>query len=210
MVPPESRLEKEVGGVSYSKPAWCISTVDVRTLEHIEDRLNASSMTFSSSVLILRASLLMYLLGLSGLRTLRRGTGFLAVLGSGLKEGESPTVLGLGDMVEETTDSHPRLKYVPCCGVYCAPPVSAVLAVITEERRACGKLTPRLKLLGRIATGGLLAQCELPKEDREIESGRTEAVRCEGLLRFEELRETAELRLEFCLRVWTLSELPVR
>jgi hypothetical protein len=99
---------------------------------------------------------------------------------------------------------------VPCLGVYCEPPVSAVYAVAPEERRICGKLTPRLKGLARIATGGLLAQCELPKEDREIDIGRTDGVRFEGLLRFEEVRETAELRLEFCLSVLTLSELPVR
>jgi hypothetical protein len=54
-------------------------------------------MTFSSSVLTLRASLLMYLLGLSGFRTLRRVIGFLAVLGKGLTEGDSPAVLVRGD-----------------------------------------------------------------------------------------------------------------
>lgn len=43
-------------------------------LELMDERLNASSMTFPSSVLTLRASLWMYLLGLSGFRTRRRGT----------------------------------------------------------------------------------------------------------------------------------------
>ena len=118
-------------------------------------------------------------------------------------------VLGRGDTVEEIADPQPRLEYVLCCGVYCPTLVSAETIVTIEERRTCGKLTPRLKLLCRTATGGLLVQWELPKEDRDIAPGRTERVRCDGSVRFEEVRETAELRLEFCLRVCTLRELRV-
>jgi hypothetical protein len=64
-------------------------------LDPIEERLKASSMCFSNSVLTLRASLWMYLLGLSGLRTRKRGiAGRAEIFGRALTDEESPRVLG--------------------------------------------------------------------------------------------------------------------
>jgi hypothetical protein len=66
-------FENDVGGVSYSETLLLASVTAVLMLELIEDRLNASSITFSSSVLTFRASLWMYFVGLSGLRNHKRG-----------------------------------------------------------------------------------------------------------------------------------------
>lgn len=90
MVPPlESRvLVNEVGGLSYSKTPFGASVAVVRTVELIEERLKASSMAIPSSVLTFRASLWMYLVGDSGLRTLNRGNmGLAAVFAIGRPEG---------------------------------------------------------------------------------------------------------------------------
>jgi hypothetical protein len=58
VLPAESLVfENEVGGVSNSELCLLRSVVVVRTLELTEERLNASSMTFSNSVLTFRASL---------------------------------------------------------------------------------------------------------------------------------------------------------
>jgi hypothetical protein len=63
-------FEKDVGGVSY---CTCPSVPEVRMLEPIEERLNASSITCLSSELTFLASFWMYLVGLSCFRTLIRG-----------------------------------------------------------------------------------------------------------------------------------------
>jgi hypothetical protein len=63
----------------------------------------------------------------------------------------------------------------------------------------------------RTITGGLLGQCELARDDRDIERRWTETARLDGVLRFEEPRDTAaELRLELFRRAWIRNELPVR
>jgi hypothetical protein len=64
----------------------------------------------------------------------------------------------------------PRFKKLCCSGVYRTRLASAVLELETDARRKCEKLTPRLPIPpGRIITGGLLGQCELVMEDREID-----------------------------------------
>jgi hypothetical protein len=55
-----------------------------------------------------------------------------------------------------------------------------VLAVATDERRSrkCEKLTPRLpKPPDRLMTGGLLGQCELAQDERDMERCWTDAER---------------------------------
>lgn len=134
-VPPESRLEIEVGGVSKGKQSWCTSMVDARTLESVDRRLKASSITLESSVLTFLTSVVMYLVGLSGSRSRKRGPGLAATLGSGLVKGESPMVLEFGDWADETTDAPPRLEYRAMGGVFRALPPAAVPTVTADEPR---------------------------------------------------------------------------
>jgi hypothetical protein len=87
-----------------------------------------------------------------------------------------------------------------------------VLTVATEERRSrkWEKLTPRLpRPADRAATGGLLGQCELTKEERDVDRRLMDTERRDGVLRSEDRRDTAELRLELLRRAWTYSKLPV-
>jgi hypothetical protein len=92
--------------------------------------------------------------------------------------------------------------------------VSQVPAVAADERRLrrCEKLTPRLpKPPERTTTGGLLGKCELARDEREIDLRLVEGVaRCDGVLRFEEPRDIAELCLDLFRRAWMRNELPVR
>jgi hypothetical protein len=74
-----------------------------------------------------------------------------------------------------------------------------LLAVAAEERRSrrCEKLTPRLpRPPDRAMTGGLLGQWELANEERDIDRRLIDTDLCDGVLRFDEPRDTAELRLE--------------
>ena len=216
MLPAESRVfEKDVGGVSYSETGNLRFVPAERTLEPIEDRLNASSMTFSSSVLTLRASLEMYLLGLTGLRTRRRGSLGIGATDRAARIDEVSAIVGGGEESSDViAESLERLRNLRCSGVYCGPPVLAVKALAIELRFKWEKLTPRFpRLLGRPMTGGLLGQTELVIEDLEIDllCATTERwERLEGVLRFEEFRERIELcRLEFAIAC-TRNELPVR
>lgn len=96
-------------------------------LDPTEERLKASSMCFSSSVLTLRASLCIYLLGLSGLRTRSRGIiGRAPIFGSGLTDGDSHTVIGLRDRNEDPAESGLYAEYLCELGVYCAVALSDV------------------------------------------------------------------------------------
>ena len=87
-----------------------------------------------------------------------------------------------------------------------------VLAVATEERRSrrCEKPTPRRPRPPDLATtGGLLAQCELARDERDIERRLIDTERCDGSLRYDDARDMAELRLELLRRARTRRELPV-
>jgi len=88
------------------------------------------------------------------------------------------------------------------------------LAVAADERRSrrCEKLTPRLpRPPDRATTGGLLGQCELAKEERDMDRRLMDIDRWDGVLRFDAPRDTAtELRLELLRSAWTRRELPVR
>lgn len=86
-----------------------------------------------------------------------------------------------------------------------------VLIVAPEGRRSrrCEKLTPRLPKPPGRTTAGLGCQRELPREERDIDRRLTEAVRYDGVLRFEETRDTAGLRFEL-RKAWIRRELPVR
>ena len=78
-----------------------------------------------------------------------------------------------------------------------------VLAVATDERRSrrCEKLTPRLpRPPERAITGGLLGQCELAREERDMDRCLMDTERWDGVLFFEEPRDIAELRLELLRR----------
>lgn len=59
-------------------------------------------------------------------------------------------------------------------------------------------------------TGGLLGQCELAREERDIDRRLIDTARFDGVLRFDELRDIAEVRLELFRRACIRSELPVR
>jgi hypothetical protein len=136
----------------------------------MDERLKASSMAFPSSVLTFRASLCMYLLGLSGLRTRRRGTGVLVEARDlALREGDGCLVFDRVDDPYDPIDSLPRSD--DRLDIFGAAPVSAVLAVAADPRRCkCEKLTPLLPIPPDLAmTGGLLGQCELATEDLETE-----------------------------------------
>jgi hypothetical protein len=140
----------------------------------------------------------MYLLGLSALRTRNRGTtGRAATFGSGLTDGESPKVLGLAERRDDPIEPRREPEDPRCLGVYCIEGVSAVCAVATEDRLKWEKLTPRrIEVLGRTKTGGLLGRYELAREERDTELRRTCANRCEGALRFEEVRVVTDPRFE--------------
>jgi hypothetical protein len=77
-----------------------------------------------------------------------------------------------------------------------------VLAVATEERRCrCEKLTPRRPSPpDRATTGGLLAQCELAREDRDMDRRLVDMEWQDGALRFDDPRDIAELRFELFRR----------
>lgn len=49
-------------------------------------------------------------------------------------------------------------------------------------------------------TGGLLGQCELARDDRDMDLRLADKARCDGELRFDEPRDIAELRLELFRR----------
>jgi hypothetical protein len=88
-----------------------------------------------------------------------------------------------------------------------------VLAVTIEARRSrkCEKLTPRRPRPPDLAiTGGLLGQCELAREKRDMDRCLMDAERSDGMLRFDEPRDTAELRLELLRKARIRRELPVR
>jgi hypothetical protein len=88
-----------------------------------------------------------------------------------------------------------------------------LLAVAADERRSCRweKLTPRLpRPTDREMTGGLLGQCELVREDRDMDRRRLDVDRLDGVLRFDEPRDMAVLRLELLRSVRTRRELVVR
>jgi hypothetical protein len=153
----------------------------------------------------------MYLLGLSALRIRNRGTtGRAATFGGGLTDGESPKVLGLADRRDDPTEPRREPEDFRCLGVHCIEGVSAVRTVATEDLPKWEKLTPRrIEVLGRTKTGGLLGRYELAREERDIELFRTYVNRCEGALRFEEVRVVIDPRFEL-VRAWIRSELPVR
>jgi hypothetical protein len=144
-------------------------------LELMDERLKASSMAFPSSVLTLRASLCMYLLGLSDLRTRRRGTGVLVEARDlVLREGDGCLVFDRIDDLYDPIDSLPRSD--DRLDMFGAAPVSVVLVVAADPRRCrCEKLIPLLPMPPDLAmTGGLLGQCELATEDLEIERAYTD------------------------------------
>ncbi len=150
----------------------------------------------------------MYLVGLSGFRTRRRGTvvpgvarDFVRITDDGsmlLDRWEDPY-----DPIDSRRRSSDRTEG------HGIAPVSAVLAVAAEPRRCkCEKLTPRLPMPpARATTGGLLGQCELANDDREIDLACID--RCDGVVCLDELRDTTEPRLEF-RSAWTRNVLPVR
>src|SRR5690242_18760074 len=105
----------------------------VLTLEHIEDRLKASSMTLPSSVLTLRASLCMYLLGLSGFLTRSRGAVFAEALDLARTTEEELIALDRCEDPYDPIDSRRRSN--DRFGVHDTTPWSAVLAVAFERRR---------------------------------------------------------------------------
>lgn len=72
------------------------------------------------------------------------------------------------------------------------------------------KLTPRrTEVFGRTKAGGLLGRYELARDERDAELRRTCADRCEGALRFDEVRVMTDPRFEL-VRACTRNELPVR
>ena len=108
----------------------------------------------------------MYLLGLSGFRTRRRGTAvFVEALDLDRTADDGWMVLDRSDDPGDSVDSRRRAR--DRFGVYAIAPVSTVLAVAVDPPRCRReKLTPRFPMPpARAMTGGLLGQCELMSED---------------------------------------------
>lgn len=59
-------------------------------------------------------------------------------------------------------------------------------------------------------TGGLLGQCELARDERDMDRRLMDTDLFDGVLRFDEPRDTAELRFELLRSAWMRKELPVR
>ena len=141
----------------------------------------------------------MYLLGLSGLRTFNTreaiglGADFPLTLMRGAYGGcaEDFPVRNEGATLELAE----RLRNLRCSGVYCGPTVSFVHALAVELLRKWEKLTPRFAALpGRTMMGGLLGQCELAKEERDVDRRRAASARCEVVPFLDTFPERPELR----------------
>ena len=138
----------------------------------------------------------MYLLGLSGFRMRRRGTmGLAAILGDG--RGVELCKVDRIEGVPELWELRARANIRRGSGVPWMLLCCNALVLGTEERLRCVKLTPRFAmLLDLTATGGLLGQCELAKDDRDTDLRFAPRDFWDGVLR---LDEPLDMIPELCL-----------